>query len=372
MRSPIVTTPLRHRLRGSKVASSMLAGVLVALLSGLIAGWMAGWRLHEMTTPSMGTIASVGTLVISEPVTFSQVHVGQVIAFHPPGRSNVTFVHRVVEVIDERTGHVLRTKGDINGGPDPWLLHQSDLVGGVVVTVPDAGFLIEAIPLFLVGVFGILLMTSGLRRRSRTPVRIGAGSVLVAALLIYFRPLERIVLLRQFVSSSHGYASVVPTGILPIRVHALGGNFVNLSPGQQGSLRVAHVRDNGAFRITSAVHLTGWWWLILAVWAVPIVVGLASRRDTDAKPSTALRFPRESGHPTCRLDETAGRMSPWQSQEGSSPSSTKPRQRIESSTRTERSGRSPESSRYSRAPSAPGCATSGAGSRPYLAPATSR
>ena len=44
---------------------------------------------------------------------------------------------------------------------------------------------------------------------------------------------------------------------------------------------------------------------------------------------TWLRFPRESGHPTCRLDEAAGRMSPWQSQEGSSPSSTRPRRPIE-------------------------------------------
>ena len=42
-----------------------------------------------------------------------------------------------------------------------------------------------------------------------------------------------------------------------------------------------------------------------------------------------VRFPRESGHPTCRLDEAAGRMSPWQSQEGSSPSSTRPRRPIE-------------------------------------------
>ena len=49
----------------------------------------------------------------------------------------------------------------------------------------------------------------------------------------------------------------------------------------------------------------------------------------DLEPTGRLRFPRESGHPTCRLDEAAGRMSPWQSQEGSSPSSTRPRRPIE-------------------------------------------
>ena len=53
-------------------------------------------------------------------------------------------------------------------------------------------------------------------------------------------------------------------------------------------------------------------------------------------------YPGESGCPTCRLDEAAGRMSPWQSQEGNSPSSTRPRQRIESSARTEPFGRSPD------------------------------
>jgi len=173
--------------------------------------------------------------------------------------------------------------GDINGAPDPWLLRQSNLVGEVAATVPDAGFLIEAIPLLLLGAFGILLGTSGLRRRSRTPIRIGAGSVLIAALLIYFRPLEHMVLLRQFVSNDRGYASVVPTGVLPTRIHAVGGGFVNLVPGQVGSLRIAHVRESGAFRITSAVHLSGWWWLILAAWAVPVVLGLSVRRDTEAE-----------------------------------------------------------------------------------------
>lgn len=274
------TSPKRP-YRGSRVVSTLLAGLLAILGTGFIVGMLAGWRLHAMATPSMGTDAPVGALVISRPVAYSQLRVGQVIAFHPPGRLDVVFVHRVVEVINQRSGHVLRTMGDINGAPDPWLLRQSNLVGGVAATVPDAGFLIEAIPLLLLGAFGILLGTSGLRRRSRTPIRIGAGSVLIAALLLYFRPLEHMVLLRQFVSNDQGYASVVPTGVLPTRIHAVGGGFVNLVPGQVGSLRLAHVREGGAFRMTSAVRLSGWWWLLLAAWAVPVVLGLFVQRDPE-------------------------------------------------------------------------------------------
>jgi len=266
------------------VGRCIFGGLLFLLGAVTCIGWATGWSLHEMTTPSMGTVAPVGSLVVSHPEPYSVVSVGQVIAFHPPGRPTVTFIHRVVGIVHTSGVRLLRTRGDINGGPDPWLLGPSNLIGVTAAVVPDAGFLIEAIPLLMLGAFLILLATSGLRRQTRASARIGAGSLWVAALLLYFRPLERVVLLRQFVSGGRGYASLVPTGILPVSVQVTGGTHTDLVPGQVGSLRLSHVRSNGAFQVASSLHLSGWWWLLLVAWAVPLLVAISTgREDVDGE-----------------------------------------------------------------------------------------
>jgi signal peptidase I len=287
---------IRNRTRhfpqmGRSAWAAALAGVLAGIiLAGGAVLWFGGWRAHDMTTPSMGTAAPVGSLVLSRPVQARAVHIGQVIVFHPPGRPDVTFAHRVISVTAQPGGTALQTRGDINPTPDVWTLHQSNLVGGSFVTIPDVGFVIQALPLLLLGAFLILLISSGLSQRTRGPFRIAGGAVLVAVLLVYLHPLEQADLLDEQISQGHGIATVVPTGVLPIRVIAHGGSTATAAPGQVAVVHLHHVDPHHVFRISTGIHLSGWWWLTLLGWSIPLLFALTQTRRP-ATPMAPLSAP---------------------------------------------------------------------------------
>jgi signal peptidase len=94
---------------------ALAIGMLVAAL-GPMAGW---WHYEVIESGSMTPALKVGgvALVRSEPL--SDVHVGQIIAFHPPGLKNYVRIHRVI-AISRHSGQVwIRTKGDANNTADP-------------------------------------------------------------------------------------------------------------------------------------------------------------------------------------------------------------------------------------------------------------
>jgi signal peptidase I len=61
-------------------------------------------------------------------------HVGQVVTFTEDGQ---TVTHRLVS-IDARG--LITTKGDGNATADPWHVPKSQIIGGVVTTVPELGY----------------------------------------------------------------------------------------------------------------------------------------------------------------------------------------------------------------------------------------
>lgn len=259
-------------------ARRLLAIGLLLMLAVMVRGWLGGWRVHTMSTPSMGTTAPVGALVLSTPTLAGHVHIGDVLVFHPPGRPQTTFVHRVIGIVHGPAGPLFHTKGDLNGAPDSWTLSAHELVGRAAFTIPDAGYLLHMLPGILVGVFVILLISHGTRRTAKAPLHILAGSLLCCALLVYYQPLTRVELIAQTVSSTGGHAAVVPTGMLPLRVQAATGTRADVVPGQVGTLEVKHLEPGGAFSIRAKAHLSGWWWLLALTWAIPVIVALRGRR----------------------------------------------------------------------------------------------
>lgn len=256
----------------------LLAGPALFLLVLLIA-YGCGWRLHSMVTPSMGRTAPVGSVVVTSPVSIRDVHVGEIIVFHPPGRPGDTFAHRVVSVTAVNGQPALQTKGDINGSVDGWVLRGPNLVGHERLIVPDLAFVLQALPLLLLGTLAILLITSQRRRSLRGPLRLGLFSLLCSFLIYHFQPLTHIDLITQTVTAGHGQATVVPTGALPLRVRAAGGTHTDLSPGELGSVARAHLPPSGHFRVSAAAHLHGWWWLLLLiVWLAPVAASLRYRK----------------------------------------------------------------------------------------------
>lgn len=270
---------LRRRARHLLVIGLLLCSAVVAR------GWVAGWRVHTMTTPSMGTTAPVGAVVISAPTLPDRLRIGDVVVFHPPGRPGTTFVHRIIGISATPEGRRFRTRGDLNGTPDAWVLSAQDLIGRAALTVPDVGYFLELLPGLLLGAFLIILITRGARKSARAPIRVLAGSLLCCVLLVYYQPLTRIDLIAQTVSSNGGRAAVVPTGVLPLRVQSVGSH-TDVSPGQVGTLEVKHVEPGGAFSIHARAHLSGWWWLLALTWAIPLIIAVRATADR-AEPDPA-------------------------------------------------------------------------------------
>jgi signal peptidase I len=275
----------RRRHLFARGAALLLVLLILAIPLGAA---FSGWRAHSMTTPSMGRNAPVGSLVVTEPVSAARVHVGDVVAFHPPGRSGTTFVHRVVRISRGPQGDViLSTRGDINGSQDSWEIADSNLIGKVAFAVPDGGYALQMLPFLMLGAFVVVLVTSGLRRSRRGPARILLASLLAAGLIIWFQPLARLVLIAQVRSGAHTTAAVVPTGVLPLRVRASGGTHADLTPGQVGTLASQHLSSHGGFRLDAGVHLTGWWWLLSLTWLVPLAAAIRYSTPQPEQPQRA-------------------------------------------------------------------------------------
>lgn len=259
--------------------------LLLAVLGLPVGAALSGWQAHSMTTPSMGRHAPVGSLVITRRVAATDVHVGDVIAFHPPGRTGTTFVHRVVMVTRGPQGVRLSTKGDINGAQDSWQIADGGLIGRVAFAIPDGGYALQFMPFLALGTFVLVLVTSGLQRSRRGPARILLASLLAAGLLVWFQPLARLDLIAQVRSGSATTAAVVTTGALPLRVRASGGSHADLAPGQVGTVAARHLSRGGGFRIDGGVHLTGWWWLICLTWLVPLAAAVRYRAPVPEPPA---------------------------------------------------------------------------------------
>ncbi len=282
---------LRRATSGAKVGITTLTSIVLLLVADvLVALQRNGWRSHVMTTPSMGRDAPVGTLVLSRRVDASRVHVGEVIVFHPPGRTDTTFVHRVVSVSRGPDGPLIRTKGDINGSVDPWVLRSRDLIGKATTRLPDGGFLLQMLPLLLAGIFALIFLTYGMRRAVRGPARVLGTALLCAAMVAYYRPLDRLALIGEASTPTGGDAAVVPTGVLPVKVEAVGGRHVNLAPGQVGALHLNHIPASGAFELRAHVALSGWWWLLACAWILPLIAALrySVPRSTPPERSTVV------------------------------------------------------------------------------------
>src|ERR1700722_2785590 len=102
--APTAEPPRSRRSRASRI----LLGLVIAALTASIMLWrFDGYLWFTVATPSMGRAAPVGTLLIVKVVHINQVHVGDIISFHPPGLMH-TYTHRVVS-IDASGG--LHTRG---------------------------------------------------------------------------------------------------------------------------------------------------------------------------------------------------------------------------------------------------------------------
>lgn len=255
------------------VASVGLAVILTAAIF-----YLAGGRWFVIKTPSMGEYAPVGTLVLSSVAGLSNLRRGMVILFHPPTAPGETYFHRIYSI----SNGVILTKGDANPSPDPWRLHPSEIVGTEFARVVGLGWLVEALPILLVGGLILHVVTHYyVVRYWRFPVRVLGWSLLAALAAYLLRPFVRAVLVSQFVSHGKATSWVIATGLFDLNVHAVRGTTTVLRPGQTGDVITTHVANSGLFEVDLSPSLGFLGWLVLIVLIlvpVALCVGYAIRR----------------------------------------------------------------------------------------------
>lgn len=143
-------------IRGSRVVLSLtFAALAITVLAVGLAARLApavGYELFSIRSGSMDPALPVGSLAVVS-TRAGEIEVGQPIAFRLPNGAVVT--HRVVEVVEADEGRFLRTKGDANEDPDPWLVPAASVVGPVEVSLPLLGFLLAMLGM-PIGVVAIL------------------------------------------------------------------------------------------------------------------------------------------------------------------------------------------------------------------------
>jgi signal peptidase I len=261
--------------------TAVLTGTAVIALFIVLASalfWrLDGGRWYDVRTASMGRAAPVGTLLLTRPTTVSEVHLGDVITFHAPG-SGAVYSHRVVQ----KTAAGISTRGDINPVKDAWTIHDRDLVGVVVHTVPGVGWLLRGLPLLLLCLAVTWLASAFVRRAWRDSVRIVGAAASLGVIGLVLRPWVGLLRISTASADEGVVLRVVSTGLLPIRATAAhgGGDSARLVNGGVADIAVPHAGPRGAYDLTASLSLGFWWWVgLVGVSLAPLlwclVVGLS-------------------------------------------------------------------------------------------------
>lgn len=131
------------RAAATVVLSAVAAGAVAVLLLVGVGPRVADYRTLVMLTGSMSPEYPAGSLLIATPRRATDLAPGDVITYHMPIDDRQVVTHRVVEVDRQGDTVLVRTKGDANTAPDPWVARiTDDTVWTVRGAVPGAGQLI--------------------------------------------------------------------------------------------------------------------------------------------------------------------------------------------------------------------------------------
>lgn len=114
--------------------SKIISTASLAISVGFLISFLCGIRFLAITSGSMTPEINIGDVVVSTPVSISDVKVGDIIVFK--GDSNLV-VHRVVGFSRD---NCFITKGDANENNDPLWACGDNVVGRVFLTIPLVGY----------------------------------------------------------------------------------------------------------------------------------------------------------------------------------------------------------------------------------------
>ena len=116
--------------RLKKVVLVSVPLLVIAAVAVFVSGVLP-YKVYVLHTGSMTpTIPSKSAVIVDE----GHYHVGQVVTFTEDGE---TVTHRLISI---NAAGLITTKGDANATADPWHPPKSQIIGGVVTTMPEVGY----------------------------------------------------------------------------------------------------------------------------------------------------------------------------------------------------------------------------------------
>lgn len=177
-------------LLGSALGLVALVLAVLAAVVLIIVPMATGSQTYSVLTNSMRPHLPPGTLIISRPVAFQDLRIGDVVTYQlESGRADV-ITHRIVSTAADQEGNTLLiTQGDNNDLPDEAPVREIQVRGKLFYAVPYAGFLAnwlgnqdrglgaQIAAVVLIG-YGAWNVVSGMlaRRRTRSANDAVAGS----------------------------------------------------------------------------------------------------------------------------------------------------------------------------------------------------
>lgn len=119
---------------GWRWTKRIVGGIVILVVTAIVLGLAAitigprilPYQALVVRSGSMSPTIPTGSIVFYRPVTAEQIVTDyqngrhDVIVFSEPGQANTKVTHRVYSVGTGPQGKYFVTKGDANGGPDPW------------------------------------------------------------------------------------------------------------------------------------------------------------------------------------------------------------------------------------------------------------
>lgn len=276
---------LAERVRTQTLLLWLLVAAVAAVAAAALVFQSGGGRWFVVETPSMGTAAPVGTLVLTRPATVAELRVGDVITYRTPDGTGELFTHRVVEKHDG----TVTTQGDINGALDPWQLTDAAIAGRAIALLPGAGWAVRALPLVSLGMLLLWVLTAPMSSRAwRGAARVLGVSVVASVVVYVLKPLVGIVMLTTDAAKHGAQATVVSTGLLPISVKGDSGRAVHLASGQVATVRIPSAAADGQYHLMSNLDLSALGWVAaIALCALPLAYCLIVGLPRDAREELA-------------------------------------------------------------------------------------
>jgi signal peptidase len=126
----------------SKLASALVAvgagAVLLVAMAVLLVPRLLHWETVVILTGSMEPVLDAGGIAyVDTSVDATMLNAGDIVTFRRADGAIVT--HRIIELRRDSAGVAYQTKGDANDAPDQQLVRPADVMGRVVVFVPEVG-----------------------------------------------------------------------------------------------------------------------------------------------------------------------------------------------------------------------------------------